>query len=109
MILKKPNFQEAMQMMRQRAEHRREEGFHILKPHASAFVDELMAEYRIEQDHGLKCWLLELIGMARAEKALPFFVEQMNVRDLTFRELAIDGLRKLNTKESRAELTKRGF
>ena len=109
MILKKPNFQEAMQMMRQRAVHRQEEGFHILKPHAAAFVEELMSEYRSETDHGLKCWLLELVALARSPKAFDFLVEQLNVRDLTFRELAIDGLRKLNTKESKAVLTKRGF
>jgi hypothetical protein len=109
MKLKKPDFQEAMQLMRQRAEHRREEGFLVLKPFAAEFVEELMGEYRAEQDHGLKCWLLELVAMARSEKAFDFLVEQLNVRDLTFRELAIDGLRKLNTAESKKVLKVRGF
>ena len=47
--------------MRRRDPQAREDGLHLLLPDAAASVDELIAEFTAEQDdHGLRCWLLEL-------------------------------------------------
>lgn len=49
-----------------------ENGFSLLRARAAEHVEELIAEFRAERDdHGLRCWLLELIGDARSPVALP--------------------------------------
>jgi hypothetical protein len=60
-------FQQAMRLMRRHDPQAREDGFHLLLPHAAEHTDELIAEFSQERhDHGLRCWLLELIGQARS-------------------------------------------
>lgn len=95
--------------MRSKSPLRQEEGFQLLMPHAALYIDELMTEFRAETDHGLKCWLLELIGNARSEKAFELLKEHLAVGDLAFRDWAIRGLQRLNTPESKKLLKQRGF
>jgi len=68
-----------------------------------------MAEFQTEKDHGLRCWLLELIGEARSEKAFDLLCEQLQSSDESLREWAIRGLRKLNTREARRALFDAGI
>lgn len=98
-------FREAMQLMRSHDPQRREDGFHQLLPHAADHLDELIAEFELEQDdHGLRCWLLELIGAARSPAALPLLRTQLDSDDESLRHWASTGLTKLNTHEARALL-----
>ncbi|ROO61184.1 HEAT repeat protein [Micromonospora sp. Llam0] len=100
-------FRQAMRLMRRRDPQAREEGFHLLLQHAAEHVDELIAEFVAERDdHGLRCWLLELIGQARSAKALPILVDQMYGDDPSLRSWAVRGLESLDTKEARQELWK---
>jgi hypothetical protein len=91
-------------MMRKHNPQTSEDGFHFLLPHAAEFIDELMAEFNIEKDHGLRCWLLELIGDARSAKAFDLLREQLRSSDEGLRYWAIHGLRELNTPEARQAL-----
>lgn len=76
-------------------------------PHAAQHVDELIAAFTDERDdHGLRCWLLELIGDARSPRALPLLVEQLHSDDEALQSWAIRGLMKLDTKPARTELWK---
>jgi hypothetical protein len=100
--LRFPGFANCLQMMRKRNQQTQEDGFHWLLPRASEFVEELMAEFRKEtMDHGLRCWLLELIGEARDPRSLSLLVEQLESADESIRQRAIDALQLLNTSESR--------
>jgi putative heme iron utilization protein len=56
---------------------------------------ELIAEFEHEQDHGIRCWLLELIGSARDDRALPLLTEHLNNSDQALRSWAITGLQLL--------------
>jgi hypothetical protein len=47
-----------------------------LLSHTAGYLAELVTEFRREHDHGLRCWLLELIGAARSPEALPLLAEQ---------------------------------
>jgi hypothetical protein len=94
-----------MWLMRRHNSQTQEDGFGLLLPHAAEHVDELMAEFAREQDdHGLRCWLLELIGEARSPKALALLVEQLHSDDESFRSWAVRGLQRLDTKEAREQL-----
>src|SRR5713101_10102998 len=65
-------FGEAMRLMRSHDPQRQEDGFHQLLPHAADYLGELITQFGQEQDdHGLRCWLLALIGAARSPDALP--------------------------------------
>lgn len=98
-------FQQAMRLMRRRDPQAQEDGFHLLLPHAAQHIDELIAEFAHERDdHGLCCWLLELIGEARSPQALPVLVEQLHGDDEPLREWAARGLEKLDTKPARDHL-----
>jgi hypothetical protein len=89
-------------MMRSRNPQVQEDGFHHLLPHAAEFVDQLTAEFHAERkDQGLRAWLLELIAAARDERALPLLAELLNSPDDRLRPHAEQGLRLLNTPESR--------
>jgi hypothetical protein len=79
-------FDEAMRLMRQHDPALMEDGFGLLRGHAGEHIEELIAEFgREENDHGLRCWLLELIGEARSERAFPLLAEQLYSSDESFR------------------------
>ncbi len=91
-----------MRLMRSHSPQRQEDGFHTLLPAASEHLDELLEEFQAERDdHGLRCWLLELIGEARSNKGLPVLVDQLGSPDEALRGWAEHGLRLLDTKEAR--------
>ena len=99
-----PGFAECMRLMRRRDPQQMEDGFHLLQARAHEFVPELIAEFRGESKHGLRCWLLELLGYARSEAAYPLFLEFLESEDESLRDWAIRGLRELDTKEARRTL-----
>lgn len=99
-----PDFQVCMTMMRKQDPQIREDGFYLLLPQASNYMPELIEEFYREQDHGLKCWLLELIGEGKSGEAFPLLVECLKSSDENFRTWAIFGLKKLNTKAARQVL-----
>jgi hypothetical protein len=97
-------FEEAMQLMRKADPQVREDGFQLLCEHATEHVDELVAEFEREDDHGLRCWLLELIGLARSERAFPLLAAQLYSPDEAFRVWAVRGLEDLGSKPARQVL-----
>jgi hypothetical protein len=98
------HFREAMRLMRSHDPQRQEDGFNLLLPHAADHLDELIAEFEHEQDHGLRCWLLELIGDARSPDALPILGGQLYSNDESLRDWAVRGLKQLDTRQARALL-----
>jgi len=98
-------FREAMRLMRSHDPQCREDGFHQLLPHAADHLDDLIAQFEQEHDdHGLRCWLLELIGAARSPTALPVLGAQLGSNDESLRDWAVAGLEKLDTPEARTLL-----
>ncbi|MCW2937495.1 MAG: hypothetical protein JWN00_480, partial [Actinomycetia bacterium] len=72
----------ALESMRSGDPQSRENGFDFLREHADTYVDELIAEFQKEQeDHGLRCWLLELVAEARSSAALPLLASQLEGDD----------------------------
>lgn len=57
---------------------RQEDGFQLLRPHAAQHLEELITEFNREPNHGLRCWMLELIGDARSADALPVLATQLH-------------------------------
>jgi hypothetical protein len=95
----------ALESMRSRDPQRREDGFDFLREHADAYVDDLIAEFEKEQeDHGLRCWLLELISEARSPRALSVLAGQLESDDESLRLWAIRGLEMLDTRAAGQEL-----
>ncbi|HEX5994468.1 MAG TPA: HEAT repeat domain-containing protein [Jiangellales bacterium] len=100
-------FERAMRLMRRHDAQAQEDGFQLLLPHATEHVEELLAEFTAGgNDHGLRCWLLELIGHARSPAALPVLVEHLNGDDPALRSWAARGLKKLDNRPARLELWK---
>lgn len=94
-----------MRLMRRRDPQAQEDGFQLLLPLAAEHVDELVAAFgQVDVDHGLRCWLLELIGEARSPDALPLLVEQLHSDDESLRDWAVRGLQMLDTKPAREQL-----
>jgi hypothetical protein len=104
MKAKFPGFKKSMAMMRKCDPQTQEDGFHSLLPHAGEYVPELIEEFGKEQDHGLRCWLLELIGAAKSPDAFDFLAGQLRADDWRLRNRAIQGLKDLDTKEARTLL-----
>jgi hypothetical protein len=99
-----PGFKKCMEMMRKHNPGTREDGFHWLLPHAGEYLQELIEEFKHEDDPGLKCWLLELIGAAKAPEAFGLFVEYLTGEHEDLRVWAARGLKDLDTKEARTLL-----
>ena len=58
-------------MMQAADPQRNEDGLQLLRDHATEHTDELIAEFeRDENDHGLRCWLLELADLIAAERVV---------------------------------------
>jgi hypothetical protein len=91
-------------MMGSRDPQVREDGFHFLWHQASLHVDALVDAFKTEVDHGLKCWLLELLGLARDPRLTDLFISLLDDADERFRFWAERGLRDLDTKEARTAL-----
>lgn len=105
MAAKFPGFKRCMAMMRQRRDPQlQEDEFHLLLPHSSDHVIELMNEFAMETDPGLRCWLLELIASARSAAALPLLAAELRSEDEGLRLQAVRGLKALDTKEARTLL-----
>lgn len=96
-------------MMRKKGAMIQEDGFSWLLPEAHRFVDEIIAEFNSETDHGLKCWLLELLGNTHDQKTLPLFLKYLKSEDESFRYWAIEGLKALDCKEARRALYEAGI
>ena len=93
---------QATRSTRSRDPQRREDRFRQLLPHAADHRDELTAQFEHEQDdHGPRCWLLELAGAARSPAALPLLRTQPDSDDDALRSRAAAGLTKPNTPEAR--------
>lgn len=97
-------FTKAMRLMRKHDPQLQEDGFAMLAAIASDVVPQLIAAYETESDHGLRCWLLELIGEARSEDALPVLSRELGSEDESIRDWARRGLEQLDTKEARTVL-----
>lgn len=97
-----------MRLMRKRDPQLQEDGFHILLPHAHEYTQQLMDECAQETDLGLRCWLLELLAETRNADALPFFLTYLHSDETGLKDMAIHGLKQLNTKEARRALWETG-
>ena len=72
-------------MMRKRDPQIQEDGFHALLPHARRFVGPLATAFASETDHGLRCWLLELLGEARDAQLTETFLTLLDDPDYSIR------------------------
>ncbi|WP_280499062.1 HEAT repeat domain-containing protein [Nocardia farcinica] len=97
-------FHAAMRLMRKHDPQLQEDGFAQLVPLAAGHIAELIEEFEHEHEHGLRCWLLELIGEARSPAALPLLEAQLHGDDEALRGWAVTGLNKLGTHEARTLL-----
>jgi HEAT repeats len=97
-------FSQAMRLMRKHDPQLREDGFAMLGPIATDVLPQLIAAFEEESDHGLRCWLLELIGDSRSESALPVLIRELTSDDESIRGWARRGLEQLDTKEARTIL-----
>ena len=97
-------FERALRLMRRHDPQLAEDGLQRLSEIARAHVDELIVEFGRETDHGLRCWLLELIGQARSPQSFDVLVAQLQGEDEALRDWAERGLQLLDTKESRRVL-----
>ncbi|MEV6965778.1 HEAT repeat domain-containing protein [Hamadaea sp. NPDC051192] len=97
-------FRRALQQMRRRDPQTAEDGFHRLRELASEHVEDLITEFHTETEHGTRCWLLELIGDAKSELALPLLTAELHNDDESLRDWAIRGLLLLDTPEARRQV-----
>lgn len=79
-----------------------------LQANATAHATELIAACRVEGDDGLRRILLGIICDARLPEAFPLLVDCMRSDDEGLRHWAVEGLRRLDTREARRELWKAG-
>jgi hypothetical protein len=77
-------FKRGMGMMRKHDRQVQEDGFALVKQVAAEHVADLISAYAREEDQGLCCWLLELIGEARSPEALPVLGEPSRVKTSPF-------------------------
>ena len=100
-------YKKSLEILHDRNVHcsEKEEVFWDLVPHAEEYIYELMKDFRDEKNRGIRVWLIDLIGYARSPDAFELLKEQLYHGDpLCFRLYAIDGLKKLDTKEARTVL-----
>ncbi|MEV4635787.1 HEAT repeat domain-containing protein [Actinoplanes sp. NPDC049548] len=97
-------FERALRLMRRHDPQLAEDGFQWLSQIAGTHVDELIVEFGRETDHGLRCWLLELIGRTRSPQSFDLLAAQLHSEDEALRDWAARGLQQLDTKEARRVL-----
>ncbi len=75
-----------------------------LTAHASEHLEEMIASFHTEPDEWVRTMLLWPIADARLPQAFSFLLENLYSDNPYFRELAIRGLKLLDTRESRTAL-----
>jgi hypothetical protein len=98
-------FAQALEMMRSGDPKTSEDGFDFLREHADAYTEDLIAAFEAEEDHRLRCWLLELVAEARSSAAIPVFAAQLESLDDAVRLWAVRGLEMLDTREAQRVLS----
>lgn len=101
-------FARALLLMRRRDPQLAEDGFQRLRGLAAEHVDRLIDEFRRETDHGVRRWLLELIGEARSARAFDLLARQLRSDDESLRSSAERGLQLLDTEAARTVLWQHG-
>ena len=96
------SFEHHLDEMRSTDPETAEGGFAAIQERASEQIDNLIAAFATETDHGVRCWLLELVGDARSEKALPLLRWALTCDDEAFRRWALHGIHQLGTPEAKA-------
>src|SRR5262245_40045569 len=98
-----PSFKQCLSMMRSADPGKAEEGFNSLVGRERHHLDELIDAFHTEDDDGVRCWLLELIGDARAPEAFPLFQDLLFSQDtpIHFKIWAAYGVHEIDTKEAR--------
>lgn len=104
-----PDFKKCMELMRENDHQLQEDGFHFLLPHSKKYIKELIHEFKNENNHGIKCWLLELIGESKSLESFEILIENLSSESDSLRDWAILGLKNLNTKKANIELNKIGI
>jgi HEAT repeat protein len=94
-------------MMRKHNPQVQEDGFALVRQVAPEHVADLITAYLREEDPGLRCWLVELIGEAGSPQALPVLSEALASQDESIHDWARVGLEKLGAKEARSLLWRR--
>ena len=89
-------FARALLLMRRRDPQLAQDGFQRLRGMAAEHVDRLIDEFRRETDHGVRCWLLDLIAQARSPRAHDLLTAQSHSDDDSLRDCAQQGLRLLD-------------
>ena len=97
-------FARGMRLMRKHDPQLQEDGFGLVREVAAERLDDLIAAYSAEDDLGIKCWLLELIGDVRSPAALPVLSNALTGQDESLRDWARRGLELLDTKGARTIL-----
>lgn len=95
--------------MRSRDALKAEDAFHFLLPRAGENVDALIQAFDTEKSRSVRCWLLELIGEARAERAFDMLCKNAVADDEALRSWGIRGLKKLDTPAARSFLWEHGL
>ncbi len=88
-------------MMREGNPQVAEAGYGVLAPRAKKLLPQLIAAFEREDGHGIKCWLLQLIGEARSEAAFDFLKREAQSDDGAIRSWAVRGLTRLDTQPAR--------
>lgn len=104
-----PGFKKCMEMMRSSDPQIQEDGFSLLLPHVSNHLETLIQAFRSEEDQGLKCWLLELIGETKLPESFDILNEQLENEHESLRYWAIIGLKKLDSKAARTALFRKSI
>lgn len=94
-------FGEAMWLMRCRDPQMAEDGFARLRVVVAEHVGELIDEYRRETEHGVWCWLLELIGLTRSAEAFDLLAAELGAGDESLTGWAMRGLELMDSKQAR--------
>jgi hypothetical protein len=82
---------------------------HELQENATSHAAELVAAFRGECDDRVRRILLGIICEASLQEALPLLMEYLRSDDEDLRYWAVEGLRRLDTPETRKVLWKAGY
>lgn len=98
------SFEKCLELMKDSDPQKQEDGFHFLAKQASNFTSEIILAFEQETDHGLRCWLLELLGEVRDHRATKLLKREVLGTDERFKSWALRGLKEIDTKETRTFL-----
>jgi|GEM_PF-3994899 len=94
------SFAVCMEFMCHPDPEKKQHGFHALRQNVATFLPLILHALERETNHGIQCWLLELVVIGKEPSTIPLLASYLYHKDDSLRYWAKTGLKDFGTRQA---------